>query len=716
MESLKSPPLPKAARSALPAIQPGQPWPLGSSFDGKGINFAVFSAHAQAMEVCVFDPSGSVETARFRLPAHSGDVWHGYLPGGQPGMVYGLRAHGPWRPDRGHRFDASKLLLDPYARDIVGHFEWRDEHFAGDRQHPRHMDTRDNAALALKARVTYDQFDWGGDQAPRTPLADSVFYECHVKGFSRLNEQVPPPLRGTYAGLAHPASVSHLQRLGVTAVSLLPVHYALSEERLHQMGLGNYWGYNTLGFFSVDPRMASGMGGIAPRDEFRAMVKTLHAAGIEVLLDVVYNHTCEAGGDGPTLSFRGLDNASYYRLPPDAPAHYDNYSGCGNTLDVRQPRVLQMVLDSLRYWVGEMHVDGFRFDLAPVLGRTDHGFDRNSAFFTAIAQDPMLSRVKMVAEPWDVGPGGYQTGNFPRGWLEWNDRFRDTIRGFWVQTASAPEAPTPDFTRAGLAQRLCGSSDMYQPRNRAPAESVNYVVSHDGFTLRDLVSYNQRHNLANQEDNRDGHGHNLNYNCGAEGPSPDPAVNALRARLQRALLATTLLAQGTPLVCAGDELGHTQGGNNNPYCQDNPTTWIDWAASDDDLIAFTARVISLRRQALPFANHWYSGLADVQGLYDLSWLHSNGTPLANADWNDPLQHVLGCLIGKPGRARAPLLLLINAGHSPAAFQLPAGAWQGVLDSSHPRGLCPWLGQGGTDFNLAAHSLVVLAAAGAGLKL
>jgi len=697
------------------AITQGQPWPLGASFDGHGVNFAIFSAHAQAMDLCLFDATGTQELARLRLPAHTSDVWHGYLPGAQPGQVYGLRAHGPWRPDRGHRFDASKLLLDPYARDIVGHLEWRDEHFAGDRLHPRHMDTRDNAAIALKARVTHDLFDWNGDLAPRTALADSVIYECHVKGFSRLNDQIPPGLRGSFAGLAHPASIAHLQRLGITAVSLLPVHYAVSEERLAAMGLSNYWGYNTLGFFSVDPRLASGVGGLSPRDEFRNMVKALHAAGLEVLLDVVYNHTAESGEDGPNLSFRGLDNRSYYRLPPEALAYYDNYSGCGNTLDIRQPRVLQMVMDSLRYWVTDMHVDGFRFDLAPVLGRTDQGFDRGSAFFTAVAQDPVLSRVKMIAEPWDVGPGGYQTGNFPRGWLEWNDRFRDCMRGFWVQAAAAPDAAPPDNTRADMALRLCGSSDMYQPRQRAPAESVNYVVSHDGFTLRDLLSYNHRHNEANGESNRDGHGHNLNFNCGTEGPSDDPVVNTLRGRLQRALLATTLLAQGTPLICAGDELGHTQGGNNNPYCQDNPTTWIDWSEADEDLIAFTARAIALRCQALPFANQWYSGVADALGLYDLAWLRGSGRPLEGDGWRDPHYRSLGCLIGRPGRAKAPLLLLVNAGHTEDPFQLPAGVWEVVLDSSHPRGESRWMGQGETMFPLPAHSLVLLAAAGSGIS-
>ncbi|WP_309680519.1 glycogen debranching protein GlgX [Polaromonas sp.] len=705
---------PKSSSAApnTPALQSGQPWPLGASFDGLGVNFAVFSAHAQAMEVCLFDASGTHEVARLRLPAHTSDVWHGYLHGAQPGQIYGLRAHGPWRPDRGHRFDASKLLLDPYARDIVGEFAWRDEHFAGDRQHPRHMDTRDNAAVALKARVTHDQFDWGGDRAPRTALADSVLYECHVKGFSKLNERVPPALRGTYAGLAHPASVAHLQRLGITAVSLLPVHYAISEERLSAMGLSNYWGYNTLGFFCVDPRLAccgQGTQDMSPRDEFRAMVKTLHAAGLEVLLDVVFNHTAESGEDGPNLSFRGLDNASYYRLPHDAPAHYENHSGCGNTLDIRHPRMLQLVLDSLRYWVGDMHVDGFRFDLAPVLGRGDHGFDHRGAFFTAVAQDPVLSRVKMIAEPWDTGPGGYQVGGFPRGWLEWNDHFRDSMRNFWVQAAAAPNAPVAGCNRGDFAQRLCASSDLYQARQRAPAESVNYVISHDGFTLRDLLSYNQRYNQANGENNRDGHSHNLNFNCGAEGASDDPAVNTLRARLQRVLLATTLIAQGTPMLCAGDELGHTQGGNNNPYCQDNATTWLNWAAADEDLIAFTAHAVAVRRQTLPFANQWYDGLADTAGLQDLSWLQSDGTVLHGGAWRDPLQRVLGCLIGKPGRARAPLLLLVNADSKPQSFLLPDGRWQAVLDSSHARGLSRQVGQGAAAFSVPAHSLVLLVA-------
>ena len=691
-------------------MKEGKPWPLGAHWDGQGVNFAVFSAHAQSIELCLFDASGTKEIARYTLPCHTSDVWHGYLPKAEPGLVYGLRAHGTWWPERGYRFNASKLLLDPYAREIVGTFEWRDEHFGHDRHLPIHPDTRDNAAFALKARLPRDDFDWGQDQLLHHPLASTVLYEVHVKGFSQRNPLVPEALRGTYAGLGHDASLAHLKRLGVTAVSLLPVHLALDEERLTKLGLRNYWAYNTLGFFCADPRLASNSTGLSPRDEFRTMVKSMHQAGLEVLLDVVFNHTSESNETGPTLSFRGLDNASYYRLPPDSRAHYVNYSGCGNTLDIRQPRVLQLVLDSLRYWVMDMHVDGFRFDLAPVLGRGDHGFSPDGAFFTAVAQDPILSRVKMIAEPWDIGHGGYQVGKFPRGWLEWNDHFRDTMRSFWIHgdiTKHHHHAHNKHNTRGNFALRLCGSSDLYQPRNRAPAESVNYVVSHDGFTLRDLLSYNQRHNLANGENNRDGHGHNLSFNCGVEGVTKDAKVNALRGRLQRALLATTLLAQGTPMLCAGDELGHTQQGNNNPYCQDNATTWIDWTTADDDLIAFTAHVLALRRQLLPLGNHWYSGIVNASGLHDLAWLQSNGTPLQGDDWQDPTSQVMGCLIGEPSLSSTAVLILINAEHMDHSFTLPTGNWQAQLDTTQPSGKTSWSSRGEHTYPLAAHSLALL---------
>lgn len=676
------------------------------------MNFAVFSAHAQAIDLCLFDSAGTTEVARMRLGSQTGDIWHGYLPGAQPGLLYGLRAHGPWRPDRGHRFNPCKLLLDPYAREIVGQFEWRDEHYGGDRRHPQHLDSRDNAAMALKARVVHDAFDWGDDAPPHTPLVDSVLYEVHVKGFTQSRVDVPEALRGTFAGLGHEASIAHLQHLGVTAVSLLPVHFWLDEERLVEMGLKNYWGYNTLGFFALNPRLASGRDADSPRDEFRRMVKALHAAGLEVILDVVFNHTAESNEFGPTLSFRGLDNSSYYRLPTESKSHYENYSGCGNTIDIRHPRVLQMVMDSLRYWVQDMHVDGFRFDLAPVLGRGDHGFERGGALFTAIAQDPVLSRVKMIAEPWDIGPGGYQVGGFPSGWLEWNDHFRDTMRSFWLHAGR----PNPHAGRGDFALRLCASSDLYQPRHRAPAESVNFIVAHDGFTLRDLVSYNNRHNYQNGENNRDGHGHNLSFNCGAEGPSKDPAILELRGRLQRALLATTLLSQGTPMLAAGDELGHSQQGNNNPYCQDNELTWIDWSRADQDLIEFTRRVLSIRHQALPFGPHWYNGLSDPLGLHDLGWFHSDGKPLQGDAWRDSTTRALGCLIGRPGKAKAPLLLLVNADVCECSFVLPPGAWHAHLDTAEPLGRPARKAPDSSNCVVSAHSLVLLAAPGAGIQL
>lgn len=689
-------------------LQVGRPWPLGAHWDGHGVNVAVFSAHAQRIDLCLFDADGRAERQRVTLPGHTQDVFHGYLPGAGPGLVYGLRAHGPWRPERGHRFNPHKLLLDPYAREIVGHFEWRDEHFGADLRHPGHMDGSDNAAHALKARVVDDRWDWGGDRHLHVPLADSVIYELHVKGFTRHHPGVPPELRGTYAGLASDAAIAHLKSLGVTAVELLPVHQHLDEQRLVAMGLTNYWGYNTIGYFSPEPRLASGVGGRSARDEFRAMVAALHAAGIEVILDVVYNHTAEGGEHGPTVSWRGLDNASCYRLPSHARGHYENLTGCGNTLDMRHPRMLQLVMDSLRFWAGEMHVDGFRFDLAPVLGRGHHQhFERHAAFFAALAQDPLLSRLKMIAEPWDIGPGGYQLGGFPPGWLEWNDRFRDAMRAFWIEGAG---------TRGEFALRLCGSSDIFQPSGRVPVESVNYVVSHDGYTLRDVVSYAWKHNEANGENNRDGHGHNHNANCGVEGPTEIPEVNALRGRLQRALLASTLLSQGTPMLAAGDELGHTQGGNNNPYCQDNETTWIDWSRADADLLAFTTRLLALRRQALPLAPRWYHGLVDRLGLHDLAWWRADSTELHGDEWRQRDGRVFGCLIGKPGRARAPLMLLINGDALEVDFMLPDGVWEVVFDSSHERGLGGWHGQGGVAFGLPARSLVVLAAAGHGLVL
>ncbi len=701
-----------AGKSDPLAMQRGHAWPLGAQVVGAGVNFAVLSGGAHCVELCLFDATGELELRRLVLPTRTGDVWHGHLPDAGAGLIYGLRAHGPWQPDRGLLFNPAKLLLDPYAREVVGHFSWRDEHFGADRQRPVERDARDNAPFALKARVVQEDFDWGNDRAPHTAVEATVLYEMHVKGFSKLHDAVPSQLRGTFAGLAHPASIAHLQRLGVTAVSLLPVHYAIDEERLAAMGLSNYWGYNSIGFFCVNPALASTGEGGGARHEFRSMVRELHAAGIEVILDVVFNHTAESGSMGPTISFRGLDNVGYYRLERDAAQKYENYTGCGNTLDIRSPQVLRLVLDSLRYWVSDMHVDGFRFDLATVLGRGNEGFDRGGAFFTAVAQDPVLSTVKMIAEPWDVGPDGYQVGGFPRGWLEWNDKFRDTLRSFWLGGHHSSNAPHAPVTRAEFAQRLCASSDIFQTRHRLPSESVNFVAAHDGFTLRDLVSYNQRHNLANGEENRDGHGYNLSFNCGVEGLSSDPDVNQLRARLQRALLACTLLSQGTPMLCAGDELGHSAGGNNNPYCQDNATSWIDWSEADQDLTAFSARVLELRRVACPFSNDWYSGLTDPLGLHDLAWLEPDGSPLQGDAWHRPGSRALGCLIGRPGRVAAPLLLLVNAEQQSHAFMLPGGVWRALLDTSKARGKARWHGQGEACMEVAAHSLVLLAAAGA----
>ncbi len=661
-------------------LECGRPWPLGVFWDGHGLNIAVASSTAQSVALCLFDTSGTLETHRASLPGHTLDVWHGYLraePGsdlGRPGQLYGLRAHGAWRPERGQRFNPRKLLLDPYARQIVGDFNWGPEHFGHDGHHPLQPDPRDNAATALKARVVHDEFDWGDDRPPHTPLADTVLCELHVKGYTALHPGVPEALRGSYSGLAQPAVLRHLQALGITAVSLLPVHQWLDEQRLVAMGLTNYWGYNTLGFFCPAPRLAADAA--HARNEFRSMVRALHEAGIEVLLDVVFNHTAESDELGPTLSWRGLDNAGSYRLPPEHRAHYDNYSGCGNTVDMRQASMQRLVLDSLRFWVAEMHVDGFRFDLAPVLGRGHGGFEREGLFFQAIAQDPVLAPLlaagKLIAEPWDLGPGGYQPGNFPRGWLEWNDSFRDTVRAFWLGGT---------VTRGQFAQALAGSAQRLQAARRRPGETVNYVISHDGFTLRDLVSYDLRHNEANGEHNRDGHGHNLSWNCGIEGETDDPEVLRLRGRLQRALLATLLLSQGTPMLAGGDEIGHSQQGNNNPYCQDNPITWVDWGQADESLRGFTARVLALRRQWLPLRAAWYTGLADARGLHDLSWLRRGGGALNDWDWTQSASRVLGAFIGAPGRGNQPLLLLFNAEPADTVFQLPPGSWQPLLDTA-----------------------------------
>jgi glycogen operon protein len=660
----------------MPTLSPGRPYPLGATPRPEGVNFAVASEHAQFVELCLFDESGHTETARHRLPACTDGVWHGLLPGARAGLLYGFRAHGPYLPQAGHRFNPHKLLLDPYAREIDGRFEWRDEHFGFRRGHAdgdTSFDDRDNAAWALKARVASPLPPIAARADPR-PADEVVLYELHVKGFTRLHPGVPAELRGTYAGLAHPAATGHLRRLGVTTLSLLPVHYALTEERLARLGLVNYWGYNTIGFFCPDPRLSTTPhDSAAARREFRAMAEALHDAGLELVIDVVFNHTAEGNEHGPTLSMRGLDNAMWYRLAAEDRSRYDNSTGCGNTVDVHHPRVTQFVLDCLRYWVEEMGVDGFRFDLAPVLGRTAQGFDPRAPLFAALAQDPVLARARLIAEPWDVGYGGYQLGRFPGRWLEWNDRFRDGMRQFWL---------TRSADRAEFARRLLASSDRFHHGTRSPLASVNHVVAHDGFTLRDLLSYRHKHNEANGEANSDGHGANYSVNCGVEGPSDDAAVNAERGRLARALLATVLLAQGTPMLAAGDELGHSQLGNNNAYCQDNTVSWIDWPAADAALAGFVARLAALRRE-LPALRQprWLTDAPRADGQRDVDWRDAGGHEMSVARWHDAARRCLTATIAPEGAE--PVLLIFNAETRPCDCVLPAGRWRCVLDSARP---------------------------------
>jgi isoamylase len=654
---------------------PGRPFPLGAHWDGEGTNVALFSQGAEAVEVCLFDDTG--RETRIPLEESTYHVWHGYLPQVGPGQRYGFRVGGPFEPGRGHRFNPSKLLVDPYARAIEGEFRLHDAVFGSTRRdaQPQH---RDSALYVPKSVVTHDAFPWGEDHQPDHAWSDTVIYELHVKGFTAQHPDIPPDLRGTYAGLAHPAAIGHLQRLGVTAVELMPVHHFVSEPHLLRRGLTNYWGYNSLGYFAPHAAYsASGSRGEQVR-EFKSMVRALHAAGIEVLLDVVYNHTAEGDEHGPTLSFRGIDNAHYYRLEDD-PRHYRDYTGCGNTLDARNPHVLQLLMDSLRYWVTEMHVDGFRFDLASALARSMHDVDKLSAFFDVIQQDPVVSQVKLIAEPWDVGEGGYQVGEFPPLWTEWNGKYRDTVRDVWRGDRHGVRE---------LAYRLSGSSDLYQDDGRRPYASINFVTAHDGFTLRDLTTYEHKHNEANGEDNRDGDDHNRSWNGGVEGETDDPAVNALRLRQAKNLLSTLLLSTGVPMLTMGDELRRTQRGNNNAYCQDNELSWVDWDIKPDaqEVYDLVAQLLALRKEHPVFRQKaFFSGRSlDDDGVKDIAWFGADGTELSDGQWFDGSQQTLGMYLdGRGIRTRGPrgervvddsFLVVLHAGADDLSLTLPGRPW------------------------------------------
>ncbi len=665
----------------MTTISPGSPHPLGATWTGQGVNFAVFSAHAERVELCLLDPSSGAELSCHPVSARSGDIWHIALAAdlATAGTCYAYRVHGPQRPEEGHRFDSGRLLIDPYAHELV-------------------------LSEPLCGRVRNASFDWGADRPPSIPWRDSLIYELHVKGFTRLHPQVPPEMRGTYLGLACEPVIEHLRGIGVTAVQLLPVQAFVSEDFLRERKLDNYWGYNSLAWFAPAAQYAMH----DPVNEFKAMVKALHAAGIEVILDVVFNHTAEGNESGPTLSLRGFDNSIYYRLQREDKGRYENLTGCGNTLNCEHPVVRALLIDCLKYWVEEMHVDGFRFDLAPVLARDDHGFNAKSAFFAAIRAEPSLAYVKLIAEPWDVGPGGYQLGAFPNGWSEWNDRYRDNVRAFW----------NTDTGRMGeLAERIAGSSDVFRHRSRKPSASVNFITSHDGFTLRDLVSYNHRHNAANLENGADGHSHNLSWNCGVEGDSTDAGIQALRLRQMKNLLATLFLSQGVPMLQAGDEFARTQAGNNNAYCQDNEISWVDWSFVERhaQLLQFVQRLSRIRCAYAVFRRETFlKGGARRAGSKDVSWLSVHGGEMGDADWQQPGLRVLGIKFAVPQGPVSTLLLLVNAGFETREFPLPdsADGWRVLFDTAR---LDPGAGNCQTAacirdvYRLESHSMALLEA-------
>jgi isoamylase len=671
-------------------VWPGRPHPLGATWDGSGTNFALFSAHAEKVELCLFDDDTATEIARLTLPEYTHEIWHGYLPDVRPGQLYGYRVYGPYAPEAGHRFNHHKLLVDPYAKALVGEVRWDDALFGyrvGDDRTDLSFDQRDSAPFMPKCQVVEPAFTWGGRPEPR-PWHETIVYEMHVRGFTMRHGAVREAVRGTFAGLATPQVVTYLRDLGVTAVELLPIHAFLHDRHLIERGLRNYWGYNTIGFFAPHPGYL-GRGGLA---DFKAFVQQMHDAGIEVILDVVYNHTAEGNQQGPTLSFRGIDNRSYYYLMGGEERYYNDFTGTGNALELRHRYVLRMVTDSLRYWVEEMGVDGFRFDLATTLARVEGPFDEHASFLDAVAQDPVLSRVKLIAEPWDTGLGGYQVGNFPPGWAEWNDQYRDTMRKFWKGD---------EGQLAAFARRFAGSADTYDRRGRRPWASVNFITAHDGFTLRDLVSYNDKHNEANKEENRDGSDNNNSWNGGAEGPTADAAIAGLRRRQMRNFLATLLLSQGTPMLLGGDEFGRTQGGNNNAYCQDSEISWFDWEGMGEEgaaLLAFARRLIALRRRHIVFHRSRFFHDRTIPGtdVKDVLWLSPDGVEMADGDWTDPHAKALAIrLTGEAGRMHLTergeqepdetFLLLVNASHEPLTFRLPREAsgagWEVVVDTA-----------------------------------
>jgi glycogen operon protein len=681
---------PELVKKVKAKVYPGSPYPLGATWDGKGVNFALYAENATGVELCLFnDPKDETEAARIPIIERSAQIWHVYIPDAKPGQLYGYRVQGPYEPAAGHRFNPAKLLIDPYAKAIAGKIEWSDTLFGyktGDEAEDLSMSETDSAPFLPKCVVINPEFDWEGDRAPKIAYHNTIIYEAHVRGFTKLCPEIPEEIRGTYAAIGHPATIGYLQKLGITAIELMPVHHFIADRHLVEKGLTNYWGYNTIGFFAPEVRYSSS-GVLGEQvNEFKQMVKDLHKAGIEVILDVVYNHTAEGNQMGPTLSFKGVDNASYYRLAEDKRFYFD-YTGTGNTLNANLPNVLRLMMDSLRYWILDMHVDGFRFDLASTLARELHEVNKLSAFFDIIHQDPVISQVKLIAEPWDIGEGGYQVGNFPPGWAEWNGKYRDCIRDYWRGE---------DSILGEFAQRFTGSSDLYGGGYRNPTASINFITAHDGFTLNDLVSYNEKHNEANGEDNNDGENHNRSWNCGAEGDTDDDVVKALRQRQKRNFLTTLFLSQGVPMLVAGDEISRTQQGNNNAYCQDNEISWTNWERADKDLLAFAQGVIQLRKEHPMFCRRrWFQGQPiKGTGLEDIVWFLPDGTEMSEEHWNNGYAKTLAIFLNgrgihTPGPKGEQIVddsfyVIFNAHHEPVEFKLPPAKygkdWVQVLNT------------------------------------